>query len=236
MHTHVKHDLYSVSANSVSSLFELSSLTARSLTAERGRYELGPVLDHHVPDVDIGDVRNLDNLGETVADLSNGQCLQEVEVEEGVHTVMSDACMHARRTKNGNGFLVRKLGRANVCARVCDSRSVVGTETVLELAVVDSDLDANSRVNECNQSCAHTDVVGATAVRCAGVADDIAGETAANNENGLLTDQTEIVHRVDKAEHSVHRLVQLAALEHVQGWLDLMRLKVCVCSESEYGA
>jgi hypothetical protein len=71
-------------------------------------------IDHAVQQGN-GKNTNLDDLGETVPDLSDGESLEEVEVEEGVHG------------------------------------SVVGTESVLELLVVDSDLDRNGGIDETDE-------------------------------------------------------------------------------------
>jgi len=90
--------------------------------------ELLAVLLEQLPDLDVGDGRNLDQLCETVADLAERKSGEEREVKEG----------HAR--------------------------GVVGSETVLELAVVDSDLDRYCCINETDDSRRDTNEVGRSTV------------------------------------------------------------------------
>ena len=113
--------------------------------------------------------------------------------------------------------------------------SVVGTETVLQLLVVDTDLDGDGSVNQGNEGGTDTDVVGASAVRGTSVTENIRGETTTDNEDGLLADKTEVVHGIDKAEHGVHGLVELTALEDVESGLDVVVVEVCCCCEEQMG-
>lgn len=104
---------------------------------------------------------------------------------------------------------------------------VVSSKTVLKLLVVNADLDRDGGVDEGNEGSANSDVVGASSVRGTGVTEDVGGETTTNNENRLLSDQTELVHGVNKAEHGVHGLVQLTTLEDVEGGGDVVCVEVC---------
>ena len=105
--------------------------------------------------------------------------------------------------------------------------SVVGTETVLELLVVDADLDRDRSVDQSNEGGTNTDVVGAATVRSTSVTKNVGSETTTDNEDGLLADKTELVHGIDKAEHGVHGLVELTALEDVKSGLDVVGVEVC---------
>jgi len=105
--------------------------------------------------------------------------------------------------------------------------SVVSTKTVLELLVVDADLDRDGSVNEGNEGSANSNVVGASSVRSTSVTENVGSETTTNDEDGLLSDQTELVHGVNKAEHGVHGLVQLTTLENVESGGDVVCVEVC---------
>jgi hypothetical protein len=72
--------------------------------------------------------RDLDQLCKAVSDLCFWECLEEREVEEGVH------------------------------------RGVVSSESVLVVAVVDGDLDADAGVDQANDGGGDTDVVGGPSV------------------------------------------------------------------------
>lgn len=63
---------------------------------------------------------------------------------------------------------------------------VVGTESVLKLAVVDADLDGDGGVDESNEGGADTNPVGVSAIRSAGVAAYVRGETTSNDQDRLL--------------------------------------------------
>jgi hypothetical protein len=76
----------------------------------------------------MGTARDLDQLGETVTNLSLRKTTQELEVEEGVH------------------------------------RGMVCSKTVLVVAVVHGDLDADTGIDEANDSSWDTDEVGTPSV------------------------------------------------------------------------
>lgn len=132
-----------------------NDVLAALLVSETGLDELLSVLDKQVPDSLVADRGDFDELGETVSDLSNGESLEEGEVEEGVE------------------------------------RSVVGTESVLQLSVVESDLDRDGSIDETDQSGGDSDEVGSSSVRRTSVTSDVGDETATNNEGRLSSDGTE---------------------------------------------
>jgi hypothetical protein len=89
-------------------------------------------------------------------------------------------------------------------------RSVVGTETVLVTAVVDSNLDRNGSVNEANDSSGNADVVGVAAVSSTSKASNICDETTTNNKDRLLAVNAKVGHGVDNGQKSIHGLGLLA--------------------------
>ncbi|KAI3493227.1 hypothetical protein L1887_42067 [Cichorium endivia] len=187
----VEHALDGVAADLVGGCLELLGTRSRGVAAVGGVDEVLAVLGEQVPRVLVRAVEDLDELGRAVARLADGQRLEEVKVEEGVH-----GC-------------------------------VVGAQAVLELLVVDAHLDRDGGVDERDERRAHTDVVGAATVRGTRVAEHVRSQTTADHQHGLLADQTKRVHGVHKAEHGVHGLVQLTALEDVERRLDVVGAEVC---------
>lgn len=110
----------------VCSLLDLLGSTVS--TTEAGTDQLLAVLVEQVESGQVGAGGDLDQLCESVSDLSLGKSAEEAEVKEGVH------------------------------------RSVVGTETVLVVAVVDGDLDRDGGIDQTNDGGGNTNVVGVTAV------------------------------------------------------------------------
>lgn len=109
------------------------NLLGRSVgTTETGRDELLAVLVEQVEGVKVSTGRDLNQLRETVTDLSLRETAEEREIEEGA------------------------------------DRSMVSTETVLVVAVVDGNLDGNGSINQTNHSSGDSDEVGVAAVRRTG--------------------------------------------------------------------
>jgi len=101
-------------------------------TTEASADELLAVLVEQIESWEVTTSGDLDQLCESVSDLSLWKSAQEAEVEESVHW------------------------------------GVVGTETILVVAVVDGDLDGDGSVNETNDGGWNTDVVGVAAVGSTG--------------------------------------------------------------------
>lgn len=119
-----------VNASSVNLVCCLSDLLGRAIsTAEASRYKLLSELVEQVEGVEVSAGRDLDELCETVADLSLWKSTHETKVQESVH-----GC-------------------------------VVGTETVLVVAIVDGNLDRDRSIDQTNNGGWDTDVVGVASVR-----------------------------------------------------------------------
>ena len=128
------------------------------------------VLLEELPGADVGDGRDLDELCEPIADLTDWEGLEEGEVEEG------------------------------------HDGGMVGTETVLELAVVDANLNGDSSIDEADDGGRDSDEVGVSPVRGACETADIGDETTSNSEDRLLSDQSKVCECIDKLQHGVHGL------------------------------
>jgi hypothetical protein len=71
------------------------------------------------------------------------------------------------------------------------------TETVLELLVVETDLDRDGSVDQSDQSGGHSDEGGRSPVAGTDITGDVGNETTADDEEGLLSDESGSVEEVD---------------------------------------
>ena len=133
--THLKHRLDTTVADLLTGGDDL--LTA--LVAEGSLNELLAVLDQQVVDRLVTDRGDLDELCETVSDLTSWQSLEQGEVEEGV-----DGGVVGSETGVRPSYLRGKSPRL----------------PVLQLAVVDSDLDGDGSVDETDEGGGDSDKVG----------------------------------------------------------------------------
>lgn len=164
----------------------LSNVFSALLEPETSLNQLLAMLDEQIPDRLVTDRGNLDELGETVSDLSDGQGLEERKVEESVE----------------GGVVCSKPA---VSAISSDHHNIGSLEDspVLKLSVVDSDLDTDTGVDQTDQCGRDSDKVGCSSVRSTSVTRDIGDETTTDNERRLSSDGTERVHRIDDLEHSL---------------------------------
>lgn len=126
----LQHLVNTVAVDLVSGILDLLGSTIT--TAKASGDELLAILVEEVEGVEVSASRDLDQLCESVADLSIGKCAKEAKVKEGVHG------------------------------------SVVGTQTVLVVAVVDGNLDRDRGINQTNDSGGDTNEVGVSAVGSTG--------------------------------------------------------------------
>lgn len=68
------------------------------------------------------------------------------------------------------------------------NRSMIGSETVLVVAVVDGNLDRDRCINQTNYGGGNSNEISVAAVGCAGETGNVSDETASNDENGFLVD------------------------------------------------
>lgn len=128
------------------------------------------------------------------------------------------------------------------------TNSMVGTQSVLKLLVVQSDLDGDGGVDQTDKSGRYTDEVGGPSVRGACVTSTkrqkawisagfrlrglsnlhIGNETATNDENRLLSDESLSVHEVNNVVEGVHVLVDFTALDDLPCHRDGVVVEVLV--------
>jgi hypothetical protein len=100
--------------------------------------------------------------------------------------------------------------------------AMISTEAVLVVAVVDGDFDRYGCINQTDDGCGNTNVVGvatvsgackavkvrswSTLLRVEGrhIPSHISHQASSDNENWLLSDDTKLGHGVDNAQHCVH--------------------------------
>lgn len=75
---------------------------------------------------------------------------------------------------------------------------------VLQLVVVDSDFDADTRIDQADKGRWHPDEVAGPTVRSARVSRNVGDQSTADDEGGLRADDTEVVHGVHDLEHSLY--------------------------------